>query len=117
MQTRYGPGDSATWGRPTGHPHDPRTPDEDGVADTMLLYLDELPVLVGYYAGDSYGMRYAAADIEITDAAISGHAIEPGHFALETLREWQQAIADEINSELDMAADCAAFERLEDGRD
>lgn len=27
--TAYGPGDPETWGPPTGHPNDPRTPDYD----------------------------------------------------------------------------------------
>ncbi|MBI3157623.1 MAG: hypothetical protein HYZ20_19760 [Burkholderiales bacterium] len=111
-----GPGDAATWGRPTGHPHDPRT--EDDCADnTSRQYLDELPVLVGYYAGNAYGCRYAAADIEITDVVINGHELDPLLFAPGVLCEWQRAIAAEINGERDMAADCAAIDRLEDGRD
>ena len=102
MQTQYGPGDAATWGAPTGHPNDPRTEDfDDGADDTMLLYLDELPVLVGYYAGDSYGLRCAAADIEITDVVINGYELEPLLFAPGVLCEWQRAIADEINAEAD----------------
>lgn len=113
MQTQYGPGDAATWGAPTGHPHDPRTPDEDGVADTMLLYLDELPVLVGYYAGPTYGLRHAAADIEITDVVINGYQLDPLLFDAGVVCGWQRAIAAEINGEREIAADCAAFERLE----
>jgi len=89
--TTHGPGDDA-----------PPEPMPD-VSDTnsSMQDLGPLRVLVVYYAGDSYGLRCAAADIEITDVVISGHAIEPGHFALETLCEWQQAIADEINAEAD----------------
>ncbi|MCB1892574.1 MAG: hypothetical protein KDF48_10160 [Rhodocyclaceae bacterium] len=99
--TSYGPGDPETWGAPTGHPHDPRTPDEDGADSTSLQYLDELPVLVGYYAGDSYGLRCAAADIEITDVVINGYELEPLLFAPGVLCEWRQAIAAEINAEAD----------------
>ncbi|MCB1891114.1 MAG: hypothetical protein KDF48_02755 [Rhodocyclaceae bacterium] len=112
--TSYGPGDPETWGAPTGHPNDPRTEDfDDGADDTMLLYLDELPVLVGYYAGPTYGLRHAAADIEITDVVINGHELDPLLFDAGVVCGWQQAIADEINGEREMAADCAAFERLE----
>lgn len=99
--TSYGPGDPETWGAPTGHPNDPRTPDDDGADSTSLQYLDELPVLVGYYAGDAYGCRYAAADIEITDVVINGYQLEPLLFAPGVLCGWQRAIADEINAEAD----------------
>lgn len=115
--TTYGPGDAATWGRPTGHPNDPRTEDFDGADSTSLQYLDELPVLVGYYAGETYGCRCAAADIEITDVVINGCQLEPLLFSTNVLCQWQRDIAAEINRERDFAADCAAIDRLEADND
>lgn len=38
--TMQGFGDSATWALCAGHPHDPRTPDEDGDDTTMALIVD-----------------------------------------------------------------------------
>ena len=40
MNSSYipGPGDEATWGPPTGHPHDPRTDDE---VDSWDICIDD----------------------------------------------------------------------------
>ena len=35
--TSYGPGDSATWGAPTGHPNDPRSDEWSGVSNKLRI--------------------------------------------------------------------------------
>ena len=47
MNSSYipGPGDEATWGPPTGHPHDPRTDDEVDFWDICIddeIFDDEI---------------------------------------------------------------------------
>ena len=47
MSSSYipGPGDEATWGPPTGHPHDPRTDDEVDFWDICIddeIFDDEI---------------------------------------------------------------------------
>lgn len=59
--TEYGPGDSETWGAPTGHPHDPRTPDDDGddesdTTEIVLLFVAALVVLVVWGSLDVWMM-------------------------------------------------------------
>lgn len=40
MTTMPGPGDPETWGPPTRHPHDPRTPDADECPDCGEMMID-----------------------------------------------------------------------------
>lgn len=111
--TQYGPGDAATWGAPTGHPHDPRTPDEDGADDTMLLQI---------WRGVRAMVHYVAADdgrfVDITGVTFSGGAfLDSGAFAADVLDDWAAEIQAQLREERDMAADCAAIDRLEDDND
>lgn len=109
MQTQYGPGDSATWGRPTDHPHDPRTPDDDCADDTMLLLIWTGVRALVHYVETGWG-----DEVEITGVTFSGgEFIGAEAFAPDTLDDWEAEIQAQLREERDMAADCAAIDRLE----
>jgi len=89
MTTQLGFGDTATWGRCDGHPHDPRTDADD--AGTSLQPLGDAKVMV-QFSND--------AGVYIIGAEIGGEWVDRDSFSLMTLQAWKQAIQAEQGSDL-----------------
>lgn len=87
--TQYGPGDEATWPACTGHPHDPRTDEDDEDQHTTLM--------LGEIAGDVVWALDYLGEPQVVGVEIGGLFADAWRFARSTVDSWRSAIALELD--------------------